>query len=118
MKVATRNNLLRMLSSSKWGTNASIIKTTSLALSHSVAEYAAPVWARSAHAYKLDSELNSACRAITGCLKPTNVEELYLLSGIAPLSIRRDACARVENTRNKRCPLFARANLNRETLSI
>ena len=74
MTVATRNNLLRKLSSSKWGTNASTIKTTALALSYSVAEYAAP---RSAHAYKLDSELNSARRAITGYLKPTNVEELY-----------------------------------------
>ena len=61
MKVATRNNLLRKLSSSKWGTNASTIRTTALALSYSVAEYAAPVWARSAHVYKLHSELNSAC---------------------------------------------------------
>ena len=88
MKVATPNNLLRKLSSSKWGTNANTIRTTALTLSYSVAEYAAPVSARSAHAYKLDSELNSACRAITGCLKPTNVEELYLLSGIVPPSIR------------------------------
>ena len=54
MKVATRNNLLRKLSSSKLGTNASTIRTTALALSYSVAEYAAPVGARSAHAYKLD----------------------------------------------------------------
>ena len=30
MKVATRNNLLRKLSSSKWGTNASTIRTTAL----------------------------------------------------------------------------------------
>ena len=83
MKVATR---LRKLSSSKWGTNASRIRTTALTLGYSVAEYVVPVRARSAHAYKLDAELNSACRAITGCLKPTNVEELYLLSGIAPPS--------------------------------
>ena len=51
MKVATRNILLRKLSSYKWGTNASTIRTTALALSYSVVEYAAPVWARSAHAY-------------------------------------------------------------------
>ena len=101
IKVATRNNLLRKLSISKWGTTASTIRTTSLALSYSVAEYAAPVWARSAHAYKLDSELNSACRAITGCFKPTNVEELYLLSGVAPPSIRRDVCARVEKAKQE-----------------
>ena len=88
------------LSSSKWGTNACTIRTTALALSYSVVEYAAPVWARSAHAYKLDSELNIACRAITGCLKPTNVEELYL-SGIAPPSIRRDVCARVKKAKQE-----------------
>ena len=80
---------------------ASPVITTALALSYSVAEYAAPVWARSAHAYKLDAELNSACRAITGCLKPTNLEELHLLSGIARPSIRRDVCARVEKAKQE-----------------
>ena len=76
------------------------LSQTALALSYSVAEYAAPVCARSAHAYKLDSELNSACRAITGCLNPTIVEEVYL-SGIAPPCIRRDVCARVENAKQE-----------------
>ena len=53
IKVATRNNLLRGLSNSKWGANASTIRTTELALCYYVAEYAAPVWARSSHAQKL-----------------------------------------------------------------
>ena len=101
MKVATRNNLIRNLSSSKWGTSASTIRTTELALSYSVAEYVASVWAKSAHAYKLDSEPNSACRAITGGLKPTNVEELYLLSGITPPSFRRDVCYIIEKANKK-----------------
>ena len=78
-------------------------RTTALTLRYSVAEYAAPVWARSAHVYKLDSELNSACRAITGWPKPTNIEELYL-SGIAPPSIRRDVCARVEHSLHGKIP--------------
>ena len=65
----------------------------------SVAEYyAAPVWARSHHA---DSELNTACIAITGCLKPTNVEDMYLLAGIAPPVIRRDVCARMEKNKQE-----------------
>ena len=101
IKVATRNNILRMLSSSKWGTNASTIRTTALALSYSVAAYAAPVWARSAHTYKLDSELNNTYRSITGCLKPTNVEELCLLSGIPPPGISRDVCTRVEKVKQE-----------------
>ena len=96
MKVATRNNLLKKLSNSKWGCNA-------LAMSYSAAEYACPVWARSPHASKLDPELDDACRSITGCLRPTNVEELCLLVGIAPPDIRRDvcACARVEKKKQE-----------------
>ena len=90
MKVATRNNLLRKLSSSKWGTNASTIRTAALVLSYSVAKYAAPVWARLAHAYKLDSELNSACRAMTGCLRPTNVDLDYAQVIHAARSSRRN----------------------------
>ena len=84
MKVAIRNNLLKKLANSKWGTNARTIRTTALALCYSTAEYAAPVWARSSHANKLNPVLNQACRLITGCLKPTNVEDLYLIAGIAP----------------------------------
>ena len=80
LKINHTAKFLRKLSSSKWGTNVSTIRTTALTLSYAVAEYAAPVWARSGHTYKLDSDLNRACHAKTGCLKPTNVEELYLLS--------------------------------------
>ena len=47
------------------------------------------------------TKLNSACRAVTGCLKPTNVEDLYLLAGIAPPDIRRDVCARMETNKQE-----------------
>ena len=75
MKVATRNNLMKKLSNSKWGCNASTIRTTTLALSYSAAEYACPVWARSPHASKLDpepkdhrmSEANQCRRTIPAC---------------------------------------------------
>ena len=61
----------------------------------------APVCARSSHAQRLNPELNSTCRAVTGCLKPTNVEDLDFLAGIAPPDIRRDVCARVEKTKQE-----------------
>ena len=35
------------------------------------------------------------------CLKPTNVEDMYLLAGIAQPDIRSDVCARVENTKQE-----------------
>ena len=61
----------------------------------------APVWARSPNAQKLNTELNSASKAVMGCLKPTNVEESYLLAGISPPDIRRDLCARIEKTKQE-----------------
>ena len=95
-KTAARNNVLRKLANSKWGTHPSTIKTTALALCYSTAEYACPVWERSAHAHKVDPVLNDACRTITGCLQPTNVENLYLLAGIAPPAVRRSVTAQRE----------------------
>ena len=101
---------------SKWGANASTIRTTVLALSYSVAANAAPVLARSHNAQKLNTELNSACRAVTECLKPNNVEDLYLLAGIMPPDTRRDGCARMEKTKRKalRPTLYMGNTLQRE----
>ena len=90
IKLATRNNPLKKLTNSRWGTNARTIRSTALALCYSTAEYAAPV---------LNTQLNQACRSITGCLKPTNVENLYLLAGISLPEINRSVCARVERTK-------------------
>ena len=84
MKVATRNNVLTKIVTSKWGANPSSTRTTALALSYSTAEYVTPVWARSAHAHNLDPGLNQECRSVAGFLKPISLEELYLVSGIAP----------------------------------
>ena len=55
----------------------------------SSAEYACPVWSRSAHVKKLDTTLNNTYRKITGCLKPTKVEEIYHLAGIGSPNQRR-----------------------------
>ena len=64
MMAATRNNLLKKLSNSRWGTNARTIRTTALALCYSTAEYAALVWERLAYAHLLNPELNQACREL------------------------------------------------------
>ena len=59
------------------------------------------VLSRYHHAHVLDSELNTACIAITGNLKPTNIEDMYLLAGIAPPDIRCNVCARVEKKKRE-----------------
>ena len=74
------------------------LRTSALALCYSAAEYACPVWERSAHAKKLNATLNETCRMIKGCLKPTNTNSLPVLGGIAPSDIRRAVASRMERT--------------------
>ena len=84
-KIQSRNALLSKLANSKCGANPYYtLRTTALALCFSTAEYACPVLERSAHAGKIDSALNDTCRRITGFLKPTPLNKVYSLAGIAP----------------------------------
>ena len=110
MKVNARNNMIRKLANSKWGgCNASTLRPSCLALCYSAAEYACPVWARSTHAYKLNPALHDCFRIISGCLKPTKLDSVHLLAGVAPPHIRRTVACRVERTRqttNARHQLF------------
>src|SRR5690349_10420891 len=70
-KVKTRNNLLQKLASTTWGSTANILCISALALSYSLAAYCAPVWNRSAHTDKVDSQLNSTMQIIAGTVKST-----------------------------------------------
>ena len=109
-KIQSRNALLSKLANSKWGTNPYTLRTTALALCFSTAEYTYPVWERSAHAGKIDSALNDTCRRITGCLKPTPLNKVYSLAGIAlPSSIRREVYSQSERQKcnlDQRHPMY------------
>ena len=100
-KVCTRNNILRKLISSHWRASPHTLRISALALCYSAAEYAYSVWSRSAHAHRLDPALNGSCRIITGCLKSTNTNCLYLLAGIAPPDIRREVASRRERKKGR-----------------
>ena len=58
-----------------------------------------PWWARSTYAPKMNRALHDCCRIISGCLKPTNLDSVHLLAGIAPPHIRRTVACRMERTR-------------------
>ena len=58
-------------------------------LSRSLAEYCCPVWARSSYTNLIDPQLHSAMRLITGCLQPTQLPWLPVLSNVVPPSLRR-----------------------------
>ena len=76
------------------------LRTTTLALTYSTAEYSSAVWARSCHAKKVNPELNNACRIVTGQLRPTPLTLLYRSAGIAPPVIRRQIHASVQKRAN------------------
>ena len=98
MKISARNNILRKLVGSSWGANPHTLKVSATALCYSAAEYACPVWHRSAHVRHVDTALNESCRIITGCLKPAPVSKVRVLAGIAPPHIRRSVAARSERS--------------------
>lgn len=72
------------------------MRTSVIVLSDSAAEYASPVWKASALAKNIDIALNKSCRIITGCLRPTEVNKLHTLSGIATPDICRTTIIEIE----------------------
>ena len=92
-KLKSRNNLISKLAGTNWGARTNTLRTSALALCYSVAEYCAPVWARSAHVHRLDVQLNHTMRLISGTLRPTETPWLPVLSNIAPPDIRRWAAS-------------------------
>ena len=89
-KLTTRVKLLRRLAGSSWGAGAITLRTATLALVHSTAEYCEPVCCRSTHTRLVDRLINDALRRVTGCLRPTPTDDLYTLAGIQPSKLRRE----------------------------
>ena len=88
-KLSARVALLRRLAGSGWGAGAKTLRTATLSLVYSTAEYCAPAWCRSAHVRLIDSVINDALRIVTGCLRPTPADNLPVLAGIQPAGLRR-----------------------------
>jgi len=89
-KLKSRNNIISKLAGVNWGSNTKVLRISAIALVYSVAEYCAPVWARSAHCHKVDTtELNHTMRIMTSTVKPTLVQWLPTLANIAPPDLRR-----------------------------
>ena len=89
-KVQKRVNLIRKLVGTGWGAGFRTLRTSTLALVFSAAEYAAPVWSHSTHVKYLDAVINVALRTISGAITSTPTVMLPVLAGIPPASIRRD----------------------------
>ena len=88
-KLTSRVALLRRLAGPGWGSRATTLRTATLALVHSTAEYWAPSWCRSAHTRLIDHVIKDALRILTACLRPTPADNLPIHAGIQPAELRR-----------------------------
>lgn len=66
---------------------------------YSLAECAWAGRARSPHAEKVDPVLNTACCYLTGCFKPTHINDHYSLTDTASPDVCQDVASRVEHSR-------------------
>ena len=72
-----------------------LVRSTTLALVYTPAEYCAPVLCRSTHSRLVDVGLNASLRTITGYFRPTQVDQLPVLAEIAPPALRWEAATLV-----------------------
>ena len=94
-KVMARTALIGRHAGTSWGANTPILRTSTLALVYSPTEYCAPLWCRSTHTRLVDVSLNVALRTPTGCLRPTQVDQLPVQAENAPPTLRREAATLV-----------------------
>lgn len=64
-------------------------------------EYICATWKHTAHVQKVDVALNVTNRIITKYLRPTPVQKVQVLCGIAPPNIIREVATRVEKTKQE-----------------
>ena len=88
-KLYSRVRLLRRLVGSGWVAGAKTLHKAVLSLVYSTDQYCAQVWCRGAHTRLIDSVPNDASHVVTGCLRPTPMDHLPILSGIQPAELRR-----------------------------
>ena len=89
MKLRTRLNVIRVLAGTDWGASPETLRTSTIALMSGTINYISPVWLNSAHASKIDVQFNAALRIISGTLRSTPLEWLYVLSNIPPPHLSR-----------------------------
>ena len=90
-----------------WGASAHTLRTATLALVYPTAKYCCQSWLNSPHCYKIDVQLNSAMRLISGTIKTTPLAWLPVMSNIIPPKIRREAAL---------CSLYKKCDLNKNSL--
>ena len=81
-KLKARNSILKKLTGTTWGAHQTSLKTSALALCFSTTENCAPVWERSKHTKKIDTQLITTMRIVSGALKAIPTIWLPIMTAI------------------------------------
>ena len=92
-KARRKLAILRKLAGTTWGANERILKTVYQGSVRPHLEYGSTAWSTCAKTTQLalDKVQNQALRIITGAMRSTPIKEMEKLTGIQPLSQRREA---------------------------
>ena len=88
-KLSACVSLLRQLAGSVRGASAKTLRTATLSVIYSTAEFCAPAWCHSAHIRLIDGVLNDVLRNVTRCLRSNPTDNLSVPSGIQPAELFR-----------------------------
>lgn len=94
LKLRTRVNIIQKLAGSNWGANPEVLRSSTLGLVISVADFGSTIWINSCHIEKIDVQVNSALRVVTGTVRATPIPWLFVLANIAPSNLRRRRTAK------------------------
>ena len=97
-KARRKLNIMRKLAGTHWGANEKILKAVYQGTVRPHLEYGSSSWATAAktHQQALDKVQNQALRIITGAMKSTPIQKMEQVTGIPPLSKRRDCKVMVQ----------------------
>ncbi|KAF0735685.1 Uncharacterized protein FWK35_00030260, partial [Aphis craccivora] len=83
-------NRRMILTGTRWGAGAEMLRIAALSLMYSASEYYALEWTKSKHAKKINTQLNTTMRIISGTHKSTSTPWLPIISNIPPPPLRRE----------------------------
>ena len=94
-KGMARTALIHRLAGTRWGASTPTLRKSTLCTRVCASGILCPGVVQKRPPRLVDVSLNAALRTITGCLRPTQVEQLPVLAEIAPPALRREAATLV-----------------------
>lgn len=120
-KLKPRTNLVQKIATLDWARSFKTLRITTNAMVMSVANYCAPVWMNSCHVKMVDTQINVALRLVSGVVRPTEIEWLYVMSNIVPAEISRQEAALQECQKislDQELPIYIDINTAPTTLRL